>query len=123
MDVTSEASVRDAFETAVLAYGGMDIVVSNAGIAHSSPVDRMELADWERSFAVNSTGHFLVAREGMRVLKAQGLGGSVRLRGHQERDVARQGLLRVLRVQGRRGPARQGAGARRRARTASGPTS
>jgi NAD(P)-dependent dehydrogenase (short-subunit alcohol dehydrogenase family) len=76
MDVTSEASVRAAFETAVLTYGGVDIVVSNAGTAHSSPVDRMELADWERSFAVNSTGHFLVAREGLRVLKAQGLGGA-----------------------------------------------
>ncbi|HJR03887.1 MAG TPA: SDR family oxidoreductase, partial [Methylomirabilota bacterium] len=76
MDVTSEASVRGAFETAVLTYGGVDIVVSNAGTAHSSPVDRMELADWERSFAVNSTGHFLVAREGMRVLKAQALGGA-----------------------------------------------
>jgi NAD(P)-dependent dehydrogenase (short-subunit alcohol dehydrogenase family) len=60
----------------VLTYGGLDIVVSNAGTAHSSPVDRMELADWERSFAVNSTGHFLVAREGIRVLKAQGLGGA-----------------------------------------------
>jgi len=76
MDVASEASVRSAFEEAVLAYGGLDIVVSNAGIAHSSPVDQMTLADWERSFAVNSTGHFLVAREGMRVLKAQGLGGA-----------------------------------------------
>jgi rhamnulose-1-phosphate aldolase/alcohol dehydrogenase len=76
MDVASETSVRAAFEEAVLAYGGLDIVVSNAGIAHSSPVDQMTLADWERSFAVNSTGHFLVAREGMRVLKAQGLGGA-----------------------------------------------
>jgi len=76
MDVASEASVRAAFEEAVLAYGGLDIVVSNAGIAHSAPVDQMTLADWERSFAVNSTGHFLVAREGMRVLKAQGLGGA-----------------------------------------------
>jgi rhamnulose-1-phosphate aldolase/alcohol dehydrogenase len=76
MDVASESSVRAAFEEAVLAYGGLDIVVSNAGIAHSSPVDQMTLADWERSFAVNSTGHFLVAREGMRVLKAQGLGGA-----------------------------------------------
>jgi rhamnulose-1-phosphate aldolase/alcohol dehydrogenase len=76
MDVTSEASVRAAFEEAVLAYGGVDIVVSNAGTAHSAPVDRMELADWERSFAVNATGHFLVAREGTRILKTQGLGGA-----------------------------------------------
>jgi rhamnulose-1-phosphate aldolase/alcohol dehydrogenase len=77
MDVTSEASVRAAFEAAVLEYGGLDILVSNAGIAHSSPVERMALADWERSFAVNSTGHFLVAREAMRILIPQGLGGSL----------------------------------------------
>jgi rhamnulose-1-phosphate aldolase/alcohol dehydrogenase len=76
MDVTGEASVRVAFEDAVLAYGGLDIVVSNAGIAHPGPVDEMALADWERSFAVNATGHFLVAREGLRFLKAQGLGGA-----------------------------------------------
>jgi rhamnulose-1-phosphate aldolase/alcohol dehydrogenase len=77
MDVTSEASVRAAFEQTVLAWGGLDILVSNAGIAHSSPVDRMALADWERSFAVNSTGHFLVAREAMRVLIRQGIGGAL----------------------------------------------
>lgn len=77
MDVTSESSVRRVFEEAVLAYGGVDTIVSNAGIAHSAPVDRMDLADWERSFAVNATGHFLVAREGLRVLKTQGLGGSL----------------------------------------------
>jgi rhamnulose-1-phosphate aldolase/alcohol dehydrogenase len=77
MDVTREDSVRAAFETAVLEYGGLDILVSNAGVAHSSPVERMALADWERSFAVNATGHFLVAREAMRILGAQGLGGAL----------------------------------------------
>src|SRR5262249_3730928 len=74
MDVTNESSVKSALEEALLAYGGLDIVVSNAGIAHSTPIDQLELADWERSFAVNSTGHFLVAREALRMLKAQGLG-------------------------------------------------
>jgi len=77
MDVTREASVRAAFEETVLAYGGLDILVSNAGIAHSAPVVRLELSDWERSFAVNSTGHFIVAREAMRLLTAQGLGGAL----------------------------------------------
>lgn len=76
MDVAREDSVRAAFEEAVLAYGGIDIVVSNAGIAHSMPIDQLALPDWERSFAVNSTGHFLVAREGLRIMKAQGLGGA-----------------------------------------------
>ena len=77
MDVTREDSVRQAFEETVLAYGGLDILVSNAGIAHSAPVARMDLADWERSFAVNARGHFLVAREAMRLLQAQGLGGAL----------------------------------------------
>ena len=75
MDVTREASVRAAFEAALLAYGGLDVLVSNAGIAHSAPVADLRLEDWERAFAVNATGHFLVAREAMRVLIAQGLGG------------------------------------------------
>jgi rhamnulose-1-phosphate aldolase/alcohol dehydrogenase len=77
MDVTSEAAVRAAFEAAVLAYGGLDVLVSNAGVAHSAPVAAMALEDWERSFAVNARGHFLVAREAMRLLIAQGLGGAL----------------------------------------------
>ncbi len=77
VDVTSEAAVRAAFEQAVLAYGGVDIVVSNAGIAHSAPVVNLALGDWERSFAVNARGHFLVAREAMRILVAQRLGGAL----------------------------------------------
>src|SRR5438477_1896211 len=60
MDVTQEASVRAAVEETVLRWGGLDGLVCNAGIAHSAPVERMALADWERSFAVNATGHFLV---------------------------------------------------------------
>jgi NAD(P)-dependent dehydrogenase (short-subunit alcohol dehydrogenase family) len=77
MDVTSEASVRAAFEETLLTYGGIDVLVSNAGVAHSAPVAAMRLDDWLASFAVNATGHFLVAREAMRVMSAQGLGGSL----------------------------------------------
>jgi rhamnulose-1-phosphate aldolase/alcohol dehydrogenase len=77
MDVTSETSVARAFEAAVMTYGGIDIIVSNAGIAHCCPIDRMERADWERSFDVNATGHFLVARQAVRILKDQGIGGSL----------------------------------------------
>lgn len=77
LDVTSEASVEAAMAATVDAYGGLDIVVSNAGIAHAAAIDRMALTDWERSFAVNATGHFLVARAALRVMKVQGLGGSL----------------------------------------------
>lgn len=77
MDVTSETSVQRAFEQAVLAYGGLDILVSNAGIARSAPVDQLSLRDWCDSIAVNATGHFLVCREAMRIFKRQGLGGNI----------------------------------------------
>jgi NAD(P)-dependent dehydrogenase (short-subunit alcohol dehydrogenase family) len=77
MDVTSEEAVQDGLLAAVETYGGLDIVVSNAGVAHSAPLDTMALADWERSFAVNARGHFLVTREAFRLLKAQGLGGNL----------------------------------------------
>ncbi|MBI3456552.1 MAG: bifunctional rhamnulose-1-phosphate aldolase/short-chain dehydrogenase [Candidatus Rokubacteria bacterium] len=77
MDVTSEAAVEAGCRAAVEAYGGLDVVVSNAGIAHSAPLDQLALADWERSFAVNAAGHFLVTRAALRLMKAQGLGGSL----------------------------------------------
>jgi rhamnulose-1-phosphate aldolase/alcohol dehydrogenase len=77
LDVTDEASVQAGFDAAALAYGGLDIVVSNAGIAHVSPIERLEKRDWDRSLAVNATGHFLVSRAAVRLLKEQGLGGSL----------------------------------------------
>ncbi len=77
MDVTSEASVREAFRQAVLRYGGLDILVSNAGIARSSPIADLTLKNWTETLDVNATGHFLVCREAMRVFKQQKLGGSI----------------------------------------------
>jgi len=76
-DVTSEADVRDAFDAAVSAFGGVDIVVSNAGIASSAPIEDTTLAEWNRNQSILGTGYFLVAREAFRVLRAQGAGGSV----------------------------------------------
>jgi rhamnulose-1-phosphate aldolase/alcohol dehydrogenase len=77
MDVTREDEVVKGFRQAVLAYGGLDILVSNAGIARSAPVDQLTLKDWNETLAVNATGHFLVCREAMRVFRRQGLGGSI----------------------------------------------
>lgn len=76
LDVTDEGSVAAAFTAAALTYGGVDIVVSNAGIAEAAPIERMEAATWRRSMEVNATGHFLVAREALRVMRRQGTGGS-----------------------------------------------
>jgi rhamnulose-1-phosphate aldolase/alcohol dehydrogenase len=76
-DVTSEHAVAEAFAEAVRAFGGLDIVVSNAGIASSAPITETTLAEWERNQAVLGTGYFLVAREAFRVMQAQGRGGSI----------------------------------------------
>lgn len=76
-DVTQETAVRQAFEEAVLAYGGIDIVVNNAGLGSSAPVEETSLDLWERIFAVLARGYFLVAREAFKVLKAQGRGGTL----------------------------------------------
>jgi len=76
-DVSDPAQVEASFEQTVLAFGGVDIVVSNAGIARPALIEELSLKDWERSFAVNATSHFLVARAAMRILRAQGLGGSI----------------------------------------------
>jgi rhamnulose-1-phosphate aldolase/alcohol dehydrogenase len=104
LDVTDEAAVAAAFEQAALAYGGLDVVVSNAGVAHSCPVDRLELRDWRRSLDVNATGHFLVAREALRLFKAQGLGGSLILNASKNvlapgRDFAAYGAAKAAAVQ------------------------
>jgi NAD(P)-dependent dehydrogenase (short-subunit alcohol dehydrogenase family) len=76
-DVTSEDDVARAFAACVDAFGGVDIVVSNAGIASSAPVEETTLAEWNRNHAILGTGYFLVAREAFRVLKRQGTGGSI----------------------------------------------
>ncbi|MGH3087191.1 MAG: SDR family oxidoreductase, partial [Rubrobacteraceae bacterium] len=77
MDVTDENDVSDAFRKTVLAYGGVDIVVSNAGLASSAPVEETSLELWDKNHAVLAGGYFLVSREAFRVLKSQDLGGSV----------------------------------------------
>ena len=77
MNVTQEDMVEGAFKAAVLAYGGVDIAVNNAGIASSAPIEETTLEVWDRNQSILSTGYFLVAREAFRVMKRQGTGGSL----------------------------------------------
>ncbi len=76
-DVTSETDVRDAFRTAITAFGGVDILVSNAGIASSAPIEETSLAEWNRNQSILVTGYFLVARETFGILREQATGGSI----------------------------------------------
>jgi rhamnulose-1-phosphate aldolase/alcohol dehydrogenase len=77
MNVTSEKAVEQAFQETILTYGGVDIVVNNAGIAGGAPITETTLADWQKNIDILATGYFLVAREGFRLLKKQGVGGSL----------------------------------------------
>ncbi|PIL13784.1 hypothetical protein P775_27865 [Puniceibacterium antarcticum] len=58
-------------------FGGVDIVVSNAGIASSAKVEDTSLELWNKNMSIQSTGYFLVAREAFKLLKTQGIGGAI----------------------------------------------
>jgi rhamnulose-1-phosphate aldolase/alcohol dehydrogenase len=76
-DVTDEDSVIDACRQAALAFGGVDLVVSNAGLSISRPLLETTAHDWDVQHSVMARGSFLVAREAARVMAAQGMGGDI----------------------------------------------
>ena len=76
-DVREEAGADAAFAAAVLAYGGVDAVVCNAGLATAHAVEATTLAEWDRIYAVLIRGYFLVARQALRIMKEQALGGTL----------------------------------------------
>ncbi|MGH7176110.1 MAG: bifunctional aldolase/short-chain dehydrogenase [Tepidisphaeraceae bacterium] len=76
-DVTSRASVRDAFARAVRAFGGVDIVVSNAGAAWEGRIGEVPDETLRRSFELNFFAHQYVAQAAVRVMRAQQTGGAL----------------------------------------------
>jgi rhamnulose-1-phosphate aldolase/alcohol dehydrogenase len=76
-DVTDEQQIADAVAAASLAFGGVDLVVNNAGLSISKSLLDTTVADWDLQHDVMARGSFLVAREAARVLKAQGMGGDI----------------------------------------------
>lgn len=70
-DVTSEAAVATLFRAVRDAYGRVDIVVNNAGVASGTPIDALSLADWNDVIGINLTAVFLMCREAVRIMKAQ----------------------------------------------------
>jgi rhamnulose-1-phosphate aldolase/alcohol dehydrogenase len=77
VDVTDEAGIADSFAAAALAFGGVDLVVNNAGLSISKPLLETSTADWDVQHEVMARGSFLVAREAARVMQAQGMGGDI----------------------------------------------
>lgn len=77
LNVTDETAVISAFTEASVELGGIDILVSNAGIASSAPIETTELSMWNRNIDILATGYFLVSREAFRLFRRQKLGGNV----------------------------------------------
>ncbi|MER7053688.1 bifunctional aldolase/short-chain dehydrogenase [Streptomyces sp. NPDC000351] len=77
VDVTSEEQIAAAFAEAVLAFGGVDLVVNNAGISISKPLLETTAKDWDLQHDIMARGSFLVSREAARVMTAQKIGGDI----------------------------------------------
>jgi rhamnulose-1-phosphate aldolase/alcohol dehydrogenase len=76
-DVTDEDAVAAAFGAAALAFGGVDLVVNNAGLSISKPLLETTLADWDLQHDVMARGSFLVSRQAAKVLTEQAMGGDI----------------------------------------------
>ncbi|MDF9808280.1 rhamnulose-1-phosphate aldolase/alcohol dehydrogenase [Streptomyces sp. HB372] len=77
MNVTDEEEIAAAFREAVLAFGGVDLVVNNAGISISKPLLETTAKDWDLQHDIMARGSFLVSREAARLMIEQGLGGDI----------------------------------------------
>jgi len=77
MNVTDEDAVAAAYADIAAEFGGVDILVSNAGIASSAPVQETTLELWNKNMAILSTGYFLVSREAFKMFEVQEMGGAV----------------------------------------------
>jgi rhamnulose-1-phosphate aldolase/alcohol dehydrogenase len=77
VDVTDEAAVAAAVRETVLAFGGVDLVVNNAGLSISKSLLETSTADWDVQHDVMARGSFLVSRETARVMVEQGMGGDI----------------------------------------------
>jgi NAD(P)-dependent dehydrogenase (short-subunit alcohol dehydrogenase family) len=77
LDVTDENGVISSFKEASVEFGGIDILISNAGIASSAPVEETELSMWNKNINILATGYFLVSREAFRLFRRQNIGGNI----------------------------------------------
>ena len=77
VDVTDEEQIAEALRQAVLAFGGVDLVVNNAGLSVSKPLLETTAGDWDLQHDVMARGSFLVSREAARVMIEQGMGGDI----------------------------------------------
>jgi rhamnulose-1-phosphate aldolase/alcohol dehydrogenase len=77
MDVTDKDSIDKAFQTTALAFGGVDIIVNNAGISISKSITDHSIEDWNKLYDILVKGQFLVSQSGINEMRKQGFGGDI----------------------------------------------
>ncbi|MGH2563792.1 MAG: bifunctional rhamnulose-1-phosphate aldolase/short-chain dehydrogenase, partial [Ginsengibacter sp.] len=77
LDVTDNTSIERAFDATVLAFGGVDIIVNNAGISISKSITDHSIEDWDKLYDILVKGQFLVSQSGINVMRKQGFGGDI----------------------------------------------
>lgn len=77
LNVTDAQSILSAMDAAALAFGGVDIIVNNAGISISKPIEAHTIEDWDKLYDILVKGQFLVTQAGVAVMRKQGFGGDV----------------------------------------------
>lgn len=77
LDVTNHETIENAFSEACLAFGGVDIVVNNAGISISKSILEHTEQDWDKLYDILVKGQFLVSQAGVNVMRKQGIGGDI----------------------------------------------
>ncbi|WP_343675968.1 3-hydroxybutyrate dehydrogenase [Paraburkholderia heleia] len=113
MDVTNEEAVNAGIDEAARAFGGIDVLVSNAGIQIISPVDEFPFADWKKMLAIHLDGAFLTTKAALKHMYGSGKGGSIVYMGsvhsHEASKLkaayvtAKHGLLGLARVVAKEG--------------------
>ena len=77
LDVTNKKTIIDAVKSCALAFGGVDIIVNNAGISISKTIEDHTLEDWDKLYDILVKGQFLVSQAGLAVIRKQGFGGDI----------------------------------------------
>ena len=77
LDVTDNATIEKAFAATALAFGGVDIIVNNAGISISKSITDHSIADWDKLYDILVKGQFLVSKAGTEIMRKQAIGGDI----------------------------------------------
>ena len=77
LDVSNEASIEKSFADAALSFGGVDIIINNAGISISKPITEHSTDDWDKLYDILVKGQFLVSKKGIEIMRKQNFGGDI----------------------------------------------